>query len=95
MLWQPPPSAGLGVGRAVVPSFHTLLSALVHAVATGCQGGNEFLGIRDGQSFNAATWNFEPVSWGCCDNPATPARDCNQYLLQGADSHSGLEATTG
>lgn len=44
------------------PVFHTLLSPLVHAVSTGCQGGNEFLGIRDGESFNAATWNFEPVS---------------------------------
>lgn len=30
--------------------------------ATGCQGGNEFLGIRDGETFNAATWNWQPVS---------------------------------
>lgn len=39
-----------------------MASTCVWVQCAGCAGGNEFMGIRDGETFNTATWNFEEVS---------------------------------
>jgi len=46
---------------SMTPTAFDWLAANCTSMLAGCAGGNEFIGIRDGETFNAPTWNFQTV----------------------------------